>query len=89
MTKGDFKWSFSKRVELQGLLKLGYSLNQVVEMWKDQYGYSPTYVSIKNEVKKGLSEDDYKMRLYLNYDVYTVYLNLLGEDVVNFIKKHK
>ncbi|WP_411328678.1 hypothetical protein [Anaerofustis stercorihominis] len=89
MSKAEFKWDYWKRIELQGLLRLGYSLTQVEKIWKNDYGYSPTIVSISKEVKRGLSEDDYQKRLYLNYDVYTVYVNVIGEDAVNFIKNHK
>lgn len=89
MTRSEFKWDYCKRVELQGLLKIGYNLTQVEKIWKDEYGYSPTLVSISREVRKGLSEDDYQKRLYLNYDIYTVYMNVLGEDACNFIRNYK
>lgn len=80
-------WDFELRRELSVLLKEGFNLSQVVSYWNEIKGFSPTIATLQNEVRKGLTEEEFEKKFYLKYDIFKVYRNLLGDDAIEFIAR--
>ena len=73
-----FKWNMIDRGMLSKSLLEGFSLVQIEE----EIGISR--FQIKSEIKRGLTEDEYKERRYVKYNpersVYQTALQAIGED---------
>lgn len=81
-------WNLSKRINFQSLLKQGYSLAKVYDIWTEMHGESLSVASLGKEVALGLTPEEYKNKQYVRYDIMKVYKNLLGEDAVEYIQEN-
>ena len=85
------KWNLKMRKSLQAYLKEDLLLKTIFEEFKalgGDYG-KLTYRDITREVKNGLTEAQIKNRQYAKYDIVRSYMNILGDDAVDYIKTHE
>lgn len=73
------EWSQSKRKDLQKLLLEGYTISTIADI------LCMSNASIYNEIRRGTSEDEYKMHQYIKYTPEKVVENfmkmIIGEDI--------
>lgn len=88
--KTGWKWDFEKRIDFQSLLKQGYNLSKIRDIWAEYNSYDvlPSLQSMSREVKMGLDEDEKENSQFVKYDLIKVYKNLIGENAVKYIMKH-
>ena len=85
------RWDLEMRSVLQGLLRQGYTLTEVVEEWRrvgGKYG-AVTVPIISTEVKRGLTPEQHKRRRYVKYDICRAYQGLIGADAFEYIQKNR
>ena len=83
------KWDLDKRIAFQSLLRQGYSLRQIFNMWMEVHGNSPTISTLSREVALGLTEEEYQNKQYVKYDIIKVYEKLIGADAVEYIRNRQ
>lgn len=81
------RWSLENKKVLMNLLKDGYQIKKIAEMWEnlddDRFRFS--YGQILREVRNGLTEKELLNKQFARYSVLQSYKNDIGEEAYNYI----